>query len=248
MAVTEETRALAVPASATVTIATLARDWARPGAAPGGDAREGLRHLAASITWDTVWDMIARRRPRPAGPRRRARRPGVDPLRGPARVGDPRPRHRRRARHHGRAVPDQPGGRGRVPARRLRRHGAPRRGPGAGRQGLRRSTAGDCPTCARSSTSSRGAWSAYDDDRLTVLGGLPRAGPRAPGRPTRARSSERMAEANADDVMTLVYTSGTTGPPKGAMLTNAQRRVLHRASSSTRPTGCPTASRRTRAT
>jgi long-chain acyl-CoA synthetase len=29
-----------------------------------------------------------------------------------------------------------------------------------------------------------------------------------------------MAEASEDDVMTLVYTSGTTGPPKGAMLTN----------------------------
>ncbi len=35
------------------------------------------------------------------------------------------------------------------------------------------------------------------------------------------RSSERMAEAQPDDVMTLVYTSGTTGPPKGAMLSNA---------------------------
>ena len=31
----------------------------------------------------------------------------------------------------------------------------------------------------------------------------------------------RMAEAHAEDVITLVYTSGTTGPPKGAMLTNA---------------------------
>jgi long-chain acyl-CoA synthetase len=31
----------------------------------------------------------------------------------------------------------------------------------------------------------------------------------------------RMADAEAGDVMTLVYTSGTTGPPKGAMLTNA---------------------------
>jgi long-chain acyl-CoA synthetase len=29
-----------------------------------------------------------------------------------------------------------------------------------------------------------------------------------------------MAEATEDDVMTFVYTSGTTGPPKGAMLTN----------------------------
>ncbi len=32
---------------------------------------------------------------------------------------------------------------------------------------------------------------------------------------------ERMAAARPDDVMTLVYTSGTTGPPKGAMLDNA---------------------------
>ena len=31
----------------------------------------------------------------------------------------------------------------------------------------------------------------------------------------------RMARARPDDVMTLVYTSGTTGPPKGAMLDNA---------------------------
>ncbi|HEY5663009.1 MAG TPA: AMP-binding protein [Ilumatobacter sp.] len=31
---------------------------------------------------------------------------------------------------------------------------------------------------------------------------------------------QRMAAARPDDVMTLVYTSGTTGPPKGAMLTN----------------------------
>jgi long-chain acyl-CoA synthetase len=30
---------------------------------------------------------------------------------------------------------------------------------------------------------------------------------------------ERMAEAAEDDVLTMVYTSGTTGPPKGAMLT-----------------------------
>jgi long-chain acyl-CoA synthetase len=32
--------------------------------------------------------------------------------------------------------------------------------------------------------------------------------------------ASRMATAEPDDVMTLVYTSGTTGPPKGAMLTN----------------------------
>ena len=32
---------------------------------------------------------------------------------------------------------------------------------------------------------------------------------------------QRMSEAEASDVMTLVYTSGTTGAPKGAMITNA---------------------------
>jgi long-chain acyl-CoA synthetase len=32
---------------------------------------------------------------------------------------------------------------------------------------------------------------------------------------------QRMADAEADDLMTLVYTSGTTGPPKGAMLLNS---------------------------
>jgi len=45
------------------------------------------------------------------------------------------------------------------------------------------------------------------------------------GRRHRAENPEAvekiMAEAQDDDVMTLVYTSGTTGPPKGAMLTNA---------------------------
>ena len=45
------------------------------------------------------------------------------------------------------------------------------------------------------------------------------------GRQHRAENPDvvvgHMAEARPDDVMTLVYTSGTTGPPKGAMLTNA---------------------------
>ena len=61
-----------------------------------GDAGEGLRHLARVHVGRHLADG-ARRRPRSAGPRRRARRSGVDPLRGPARVGHPRPRHRRRA-------------------------------------------------------------------------------------------------------------------------------------------------------
>ena len=53
------------------------------------------------------------------------------------------------------------------------------------------------------------------------------------GRRHRAENPEAveaiMAEATAEDVMTLVYTSGTTGPPKGAMLTNANYHLLRRA-------------------
>ncbi|MDP6940346.1 MAG: AMP-binding protein, partial [Planctomycetota bacterium] len=62
--------------------------------------------------------------------------------------------------------------------------------------------------------------STYDDPRLMywedflAMGRRHREG--SPGEVER-----RMAEALPEDVMTLVYTSGTTGPPKGAMLTNA---------------------------
>ena len=60
----------------------------------------------------------------------------------------------------------------------------------------------------------------YSDDRLMDWDDF-----LAVGRQHRAENPDavvdRMAEARPDDVMTLVYTSGNTGPPKGAMLTNA---------------------------
>ncbi len=59
----------------------------------------------------------------------------------------------------------------------------------------------------------------YDDDRLLFWDSFLEL-----GREHRASNpgavAERMAQSTEDDVMTLVYTSGTTGPPKGAMLTN----------------------------
>ncbi|RPI22910.1 MAG: long-chain fatty acid--CoA ligase, partial [Actinobacteria bacterium] len=59
----------------------------------------------------------------------------------------------------------------------------------------------------------------YADDRLLFWDDF-----MAMGREHRdrypSRVEELMKDATADDVMTLVYTSGTTGPPKGAMLTN----------------------------
>ena len=60
----------------------------------------------------------------------------------------------------------------------------------------------------------------YSDDRLMEWHDFLTV-----GRQHRAENPDvvvgHMAEARPDDVMTLVYTSGTTGPPKGAMLTNA---------------------------
>ncbi len=60
----------------------------------------------------------------------------------------------------------------------------------------------------------------YHDDRLMFWDDFMERGRRHraehPG-----MVEEIMATADPEDVMTLVYTSGTTGPPKGAMLTNA---------------------------
>ena len=79
----------------------------------------------------------------------------------------------------------------------------------------------DCPQLTRIiHLEERGIQGRYDDPRLLswadllALGAEHRAA--HPG-----AVEERMAAAQSDDVMTLVYTSGTTGPPKGAMLTVA---------------------------
>lgn len=60
----------------------------------------------------------------------------------------------------------------------------------------------------------------YRDDRLLYWDGFMEMGRRHRAEHPGA-VEELMGEAEAGDVMTLVYTSGTTGPPKGAMLTNA---------------------------
>ena len=58
-----------------------------------------------------------------------------------------------------------------------------------------------------------------DDDRLLLWDSFLESGRRHKAEHPSA-VADRMAAATSDDVMTLVYTSGTTGPPKGAMLTN----------------------------
>jgi long-chain acyl-CoA synthetase len=60
----------------------------------------------------------------------------------------------------------------------------------------------------------------FDDDRLMFWENFLEIG-RKHREANPGAVATRMAEAEDEDVMTLVYTSGTTGPPKGAMLTNA---------------------------
>ena len=218
MTLTEHSTASASGATGAVTVASLARDWAQR--APSQIAmREKDFGIWHEYTWEPTWSSDRGCRLRAAGARRPARRPRVDPVRGPTRVGDPRPRHGRRARHHGRLLPDQSGGRGRVPARRLRGRAStsPRtRSSSTRSMSIDRSRLRDLRTILF--VEPRGMLGA-DDDRLLFWDKFLELG-RDYRRQHPNAVADRMASARDDDVMTLVYTSGTTGPPKGAMLTN----------------------------
>lgn len=63
-------------------------------------------------------------------------------------------------------------------------------------------------------------FSGFDDERLVFWDDFLEIG-RKHREANPGAVAARMGDATAEDVMTLVYTSGTTGPPKGAMLTNA---------------------------
>ena len=217
MAVTEEARAQAVPASTTVTIATLARDWALR--APHQVAmREKDFGIWQESTWDAVWNTVL-----DAGHALLAL--GIEPGDRVSIHSEDRPEwiilDIATVAVRGVAVGFYP------------------TNPAAEVEYL----LGDCgaavhfaedqeqvdklfakPETARDLRAIiyaelRGL-AKYTDERLTSWDDFLELGRRHraanPGAVER-----RMAEATPDDVITLVYTSGTTGPPKGAMLTNA---------------------------
>lgn len=66
----------------------------------------------------------------------------------------------------------------------------------------------------------RGIVGRHEDPRLVSWDDFLESG-RAHRSTASGAVAERMGDATPDDVLTLVYTSGTTGPPKGAMLTVA---------------------------
>lgn len=217
MAVTEEARAQSLPASGTVTIASLARDWARR--APHQVAmREKDFGIWQELTWDTVWNTVL-----DAGHALLAL--GVE-------VGD-------RVSIHSEDRPEWVI---------LDVATVAVRGVAVGFYPTNPATEveyllGDCgatvhfaedqeqvdklfakPETAQHLRSiiyaePRGL-ATHPDERLTSWDAFLEL-----GRQHRAANpgavERRMADATPDDVITLVYTSGTTGPPKGAMLTNA---------------------------
>ena len=199
-----------------------------------GDAREGPRHLADL-------DLGAR------SPTRCARSPAASPRRASSaacisrssattgRACTGRWPRRRPGRHAGADVPGRAGRRVRLRAERRRDRLRHRRGPGAGRQAAGGEAAG-----AR-----RSQHIYYDDPRglrnyegVTSFERLQEIGrefDRAhPGLLRRARSRK----GSADDVSVMLYTSGTTGKPKGVCQTHARvhRRRRRAAASSTAST------------
>ena len=226
MAVTEEARPEAVPASTTITAASLARDWAQraphrwrcarrtsasgrssPGSRPVGHDRAtpATRCSRSASNRATGWRSTPRTVPSGSSSTSPPSRSAA------SRSGSTRPTRRPRSSTCSpTAAPRSTSPRTRSRSTRCSRSTHRRR------------------TCERSSSSSRAACSAPYDDRLSVLGRLPRARARAPQRTPGSGRASGWPRRTPDDIMTLVYTSGTTGPPKGAMLTNANCGVLLR--------------------
>ena len=187
-------------------------------------------------TWARV--RRPRRARRPRGLRElgvAARRPRRHPRREPARVGARRPRrpgHRRGQRRH---LPDQPGGRGRVPARPLRSRSC---SIAEDEEQLDKALAvrERLPALRQIVLIDPRNVDALDDPMTsTTLGASSR--PRAA-----SRTTAQVAALDPQAPAIIVYTSGTTGPPKGAMITHANltcggRRVPARPSARPRRRG-----------
>ena len=156
---------------------------------------------------------------RPARSRRRPGRPRGDPVGEPPRVAGGRPRDPVGRRDQRSCVPDERGAAGRPHPRRLR---------GAVSASSRaRTSFGGCWTSANDSSTCVTSWCSTTSSmsrstiRWCCRSSTCVRSARNRSSPTRTSSTRARRAVRPDDVATLVYTSGTTGPPKGAVLTHA---------------------------
>ena len=111
--------------------------------------------------------------------------------------------------------PTDSAGAGAVPVRGLGHRAAVRRRRRAARQGA--GSAAAAAAAAQDRRLRHGRPARPGRPRRDRPGRAARAGPRAPGSRTRRRWSSRIAALDPAALAILVYTSGTTGKPKGAM-------------------------------
>jgi long-chain acyl-CoA synthetase len=140
----------------------------------------------------------------------------LHPVQHQHRMGAQRPGGAQRQRRGQRHLPHRRGRAGALPVRRLAHHRAVRgrrRAAGQGAGGARAA----CPSCARSWCSTWKACATCTTRAGDEPGRAARAGPRARQTVHPNACKERTAAVQPDDLAILVYTSGTTGKPKGAM-------------------------------
>ena len=177
-------------------------------------------------TWASLLGARPAGGPRLPRPRRRARRPGRDPLREPAGVAGLRHGCAGRPCGVGGRLSDEPRRRGGLPAQRLRGEGARRGGPGAGRQDLLRARPGAGPGPRRLPRAA-GHPPPLRQRAAALVGGLPRARPRPPGGPPgRARRGAGPAGALRPRHADLHLRHHR--PPEGGDAHRQQRRVRDR--------------------
>ena len=179
--------------------------------------RERCRPAGRRCTWADYGRGVARGHGRSGRARHRARRAGRDLLEQPGRVARRRLRDAGQRQRHRAAVPDELRRAGRVHPRPRRGARVLRREPRAAGQDPR----GARPAARSSSGSSSSTTTSGSTTRSSSASRAARASARRGCEREPGLFDERADAVEPEQLATLVYTSGTTGAPKGTMISHA---------------------------